>query len=87
MEWTQTSHKLPRISGRYLVIRLIFKHLSVDTMYFASDLSDLDQYSFKYKKRPGFYDFDSEYGYYEVDKVIAWGEIPEIPQEIRGRYN
>lgn len=87
MEWNMCKNGLPLKSGKYLVIRLIFKHLSVDTMYFASDLSNLDQYSFKYKKRPGFYDFDSEYGYYEVDKVIAWGETPEIPREIREQYN
>ena len=35
---------------------------------------------FKDQDRPGWYDYDSEWGYFEVPNVIGWQEAPDPMQ-------
>lgn len=51
--------------------------------HFSNNLSLVDKYDFPKKRynRPGWYNYDGEYGFYEVTKVIAWMKEPEPYKE------
>lgn len=75
---------LPKKSGRYFTINKRFSNTYFDITQFATDLYKVDNYDFHMRKgKPGWYDYDSEAGYYEVDNVVAWAELPEMPEEYR----
>ena len=87
-EWTK--YKNPDKDGAYLCISGIgtmvyFRHI----LHFTHDLYQIDPYTFhkyRYKKkteRSGWYDIDSECGYYEITNICAWCELPEMPEEFR----
>lgn len=77
-EWTPVSKRLPEKRGEYLVTQ---KTSFSDYVYrsiagYALNLHDVDEYDFADKKRAGWYEYDSERGYYEIDGVIAWMPLP-----------
>ncbi len=76
---------LPNRNGEYLtIVRGMFGNIYIDIYNFASDLYEIDNYDFvKRKGKPGWYDYDSEYGYFEITNVLAWADMPEIPEEYR----
>ncbi len=85
-EWIPVSERLPEKGGDYLISQ---KEAFTDYIYrssiasYALNLYDVDEYDFVNKKHPGWYEYDSEYGYYEIDDVVAWMPLPESykPQE------
>lgn len=94
MDWTYCKDKPPDKSGDYLVIKEGFggDYYHVTTASYSTNLYKLDNYDFyKYrnkKNKSGWYDYDSEYGYYKLDDVVAWMKKPEIPEELlRGKIN
>lgn len=66
-----------------------------DILSYATDLYEVckfDFYDYRYKKktdRAGWYDLDSEYGYihYADDEVVAWMELPELPEPYKEADN
>ena len=48
---------------------------------FAKSLYSVDRYTFANEHRSGFYEYDSEYGYYEWSGVTHWMPLPEPPKE------
>lgn len=77
-EWIPVSERLPDKIGEYLVTQ---KTSFSDYVYrsiagYALNLHDVDEYDFADKKRAGWYEYDSEWGYYEIDGVIAWMSLP-----------
>lgn len=77
--WIPCKDRLPDKDGRYLVTTIFnyTKHINhVHICNFAQKLSNIDHYDFEDEHRPGFYNFDSEYGYVETNGVIAWQELP-----------
>ena len=78
-KWIPVSERLPKKRGEYLVTQ---KAVFSDYVYrsiasYSLNLYDVDEYNFLDKKRPGWYDCDSEGSYYELDDVIAWMPLPE----------
>ena len=68
--WIPVSERLPDDRKRCLVT---FEAEYVDIMYYAQDLYRVDKYDFCDKKdKAGWYKYDSEWGYYSRDDVIAW---------------
>lgn len=76
--WIPCSERLPKEDGKYLVtIEWRDNHFIVETLYFVNDLSSVDEYAFANDKKPGWYEYDNEYGPNEVRGVIAWMPRPE----------
>lgn len=86
MRFIDCETRLPKKFGKYLVIRKVFGKATIDILGFSPDLYALDKYDFqryKGKKKAGFYLYDSEYGYSDIDmdKVLAWANLPKIPDQ------
>lgn len=76
IRWVSVSERLPA-DGTYLVtVERIAGVLRIETKSFAKDLHKVDSFDFP-KHKSGWYDYDSEYGYYEDTNVIAWMFLPE----------
>jgi len=76
--WIPCNERQPEEDGEYLVtLRWSDYPNSVETLYFTNDLSSVDEVGYAGEKRPGWYEYDSDYGCYEIDNVIAWMPRPE----------
>ncbi|MBO7731283.1 MAG: DUF551 domain-containing protein [Methanobrevibacter sp.] len=75
-KWIPVSERLPK-DGTYLVtVERIDGAPRIDMKSFAEDLNKVDEFDFP-KHKCGWYDYDSEYGYWEDTKVIAWIALPK----------
>lgn len=66
----------PKVSGKYIVTRHFSNNDFVEMASYATDLHKVDKYDFP-KRKAGWYNYDSEYGHYEVDDIVAWMPSPE----------
>ena len=72
--WVPADKGLPEKSGTYLCT----KRGRVCIHQYSANLYNVDKHDFRHmKKVSGFYDYDSEWGYYKVDGVTAWMPLPE----------
>ena len=80
--WIKTSERQPTEKGVYLVVYDILGHHIYDTCRWTPNLYDIDEYDFAEEEyhRSGFYEYDGEYGYYEVG-VLAWQPIEDYIEE------
>ena len=78
-DWIPVSERLPEKRGSYLVTqKAIFPgHILRRIVGYALNLHDVDEYDFKGKKRPGWYEYDIEWGYRELEDITAWMPLPE----------
>lgn len=70
----------PEEDGNYLCTLRYGEFDSIGVLEFCKDLYKRDNFDFaehKGKKKQGFIDYDSEYGYYEMDNVAAWAYLPK----------
>ena len=76
--WIPVSEGLPS-DGKYLVTRGdVIGRPMIGIRYFNKDLSKVDDFDFVDKKGISRWcEYDSEYGWYIDDKVIAWMPLPE----------
>lgn len=79
--WISVEDRLPE-DGKYLCC---FSSLGlgwcIDVLSYASDLNSVDDWDFYNEHHGGFYDLDSECGYYEISGVAYWRPLPEPPEE------
>lgn len=79
-EWIPVSERLPEEEKQYLCVKEtpLIGGLYYRLCYYAKDLYRIDDYDFNHRKGvSGFYTYDSEYGYIEINDIIAWMPIPE----------
>ena len=86
--WIPVTERLPGKPGRYLVCKRwdygYGTYHSMSVVSFTDNLNKVDNYDFHGKKykRPGWFDYASEYGHFETgDDIIAWMPLPEPPKE------
>lgn len=78
--WIPTNERLPE-DGIYLVaVERRTGVPRIDMKPFAKDLNKVDEFDFP-KHKCGWYEYDSEYGYWENTNVIAWMPLPKPYQE------
>lgn len=91
-EWISTNDRLPNKKGSYLCcVRHVYccddpdyNDTYMDVLSFTNNLYSVDDIVFSDRKNDsGFYDFDSEWGYCEIDRVIAWMPLPKPYKEIK----
>ena len=76
--WKPYPQIKPTKDGNYLVTRLIINNQRViDILSWGHNLRGIDEYDFIDKNRCGWYEYDSEWGYYEIDNIVGWMELPE----------
>ena len=78
-KWIPISERLPEKRGDYLVTQkaTFTDYVYISVAGYALNLHDVDEYDFADKKRAGWYEYDSEWGYFEIDGVIAWMPLPK----------
>lgn len=82
MKWISTKDRLPDKNGQYICYIEGSYLRCIKMCNFALNLEEVDEYDFVDKKHSGWYNYDGEYGYYEIDDVTYWMPCPEIPQEM-----
>lgn len=77
--WIPVWERAPEKKGTYLVTQkaTFTDYVYINVISYALNLHDVDEYDFADKKRPGWYEYDIEWGYRELDDVIAWMPLPE----------
>ena len=81
-EWISIKDRLPRKRGKYLCVVDGFLHNpNIRVLSYTNNLYSVDKYDFYNRKgKSGFYDYDSEYVYCEID-VYYWMKLPDLPKE------
>lgn len=80
--WIPVEERLPEQNGEYLVVytlKAIPPIPRVEICSFAKNLRNVNKYDLP-KNKPGFYQSDSEYGYYEITGVSHWMPLPMPPE-------
>lgn len=80
--WIKTSEREPTEENVYLIAYKILGCIVYETCRWTHNLYEVDEYDFPKDeyKRSGFYDYDGEWGYYEI-KSIAWQPIEDYIEE------
>lgn len=82
--WISVSEKLPE-NGKYLVathfLGMENEPLLVSVADYAQSLESVDKYDFEGDNRPGWYCYDSEYGFYERKGIRFYMPLPQPPKE------
>ena len=69
-DWISVKDRLPKINNKYLCV---LNNRTISICSFAHNLKKVD--------KSGWYDYDGEWGYYEVSNVTHWMPLPELPKE------
>ena len=87
-KWILVSERLPEENDRYIVYlnTIVFP---IRILHFAKNLNEisLDFNCNRKSKKAGWYDYDSENGFFEWTGVEAWMPLPEEPYKIESEGN
>ena len=83
MKWIDVKERLPDKEGEYLVISKWTRPIILIRRY-SFDLSKVSKIDFFDKVGvAGWYGYDYEVGYHIERDIVAWMELPEIPEKWR----
>ena len=76
----------PNKDGKYLcIVSVSGGFYSQKIMTWTNNLYKKDPYAFEMyknkKDRSGWYEYNSEWDCYNIKRVFAWRELPEMPEE------
>lgn len=80
MEWISVKDRLPNKNMRCLcAVGYYYGKFYYNIYYFSTNLYRVDDMDFFDEKGvAGFYNYDSEWGYYKISDVKYWMPIPEL---------
>lgn len=80
MEWISVKDRLPETNMRCLCASEYYnKKYFYNTCHFSTNLYEVDDMDFCNENGiAGFYNYDSEWGYYKISNVKYWMPIPEL---------
>lgn len=79
-EWKSIAkHGFPKKNGFYLIHAV---GCNTAIAFFTNNLDASHPDAFKGFDRPGWYDYDATYGYFEWLEVTHWMPLPEPPEEV-----
>jgi hypothetical protein len=82
LAWVNVKDKLPDNEKKeYLCAVKGFAYSYIKICSFSKNLESVDEYDFDGDNHAGWYNYDSEYGYYECSGVTHWMELPDLPGE------
>lgn len=88
MQWFNARTNPPTEEGKYLCITRFDEFKTVPPFYnvydYSLNLESVDEFDFNGEKRPGWYDYDGEWGYWEIERVNYWMPLPALPDELKG---
>lgn len=79
--WHSAKEDPPEENGRYLVYYRPFGNGVTQVLTYTLDLGEACPIDFEGDHRPGWYEYDSEWGFVECNNVIYWAEVPKAPCE------
>ena len=81
--WIPVTERLPDKDCKYLTVNLPCNiEPIIQVCCYAKDLYKVDKYDFCDKKQKhGFYQYDGEWGFFEVSGITHWMPLPEPPKE------
>ena len=83
LKWIPVTERLPEDRQRVLAIEPLLtkpKTTYYRIVYFSDNLESVDSLEFDGKNRCGFYYYDSDYGFCEVDGITHWMPLPQPPE-------
>lgn len=85
-EWISVKERLPDKDGRYLCYTDTDYGYPIEIASFATNLYEVDEYDFEDEKRAGWYCYDGNWGFNEIEDITHWMPLPDAPQkEIKKR--
>lgn len=83
LRWHDAKSDPPKKVDKYLcIVEYSGGHRAYSVESWSKDLYKVDEWDFgKCRGKSGWYGYDSEYGYFEIDNVVKWAELPKIPEE------
>lgn len=86
VSWIRCSDRLPDRNGDYLVVLKYPGFSKVSVLSFSRNLHMTDELSFETERRPGWYEYDSEVGNYELTNISYWAKLPALPDNQKGEH-
>lgn len=77
--WHDAKQDPPKENGIYLAYYSPFGNGMAQVLTYALDLGEACPIDFEGEHRPGWYEYDSEWGYIESNNVLYWADIPTTP--------
>ena len=77
MEWISVEDRLPDKDGKYIVYQEWLYGNKIEITYWTCNYNGFEEHL---KGKSMWYNYDSEWGDYEMDDITHWMPLPENPK-------
>ena len=81
-KWIPVTERLPEDRELVLCFKKGAFGWRVEILSFAQSLEAIDPLDFEGQNHSGFFNYDSDVGYYELHDITHWMPLPEPPKEV-----